>query len=125
MRWFAQGADGTLLPLAAILHGLGYVMITRLDEELAGLQATWSIIAIIGFVLTLVLVQRAPDLARYRWIFLFTGLGLLILPVVPGVGADVRWRPHLGQPRTDQLPARRVRQAGAGHLLRRLPRREP
>jgi cell division protein FtsW (lipid II flippase) len=87
VRWFAQGADGTLLPLAAILHGLGYVMITRLSNDLAGLQATWSIIAIIGFVLTLVLVQRAPDLARYRWIFLFTGLGLLILPVVPGVGA--------------------------------------
>ena len=37
----------------------------------------------------------------------------------------VRRRPHLGQPRADQLPARRVRQAGAGHLLRRLPRREP
>src|ERR687897_3594329 len=64
VRWFARGADPTLLPLVALLHGLGYVMITRLDpEELSGLQTTWSIIAIVVFVLTLVIVQRAPDLA--------------------------------------------------------------
>src|SRR6478735_1032895 len=46
VRFLATGADGTLLPLAALLHGLGYVMITRLDDRLAGLQATWSIVAI-------------------------------------------------------------------------------
>ncbi|MGI9029222.1 MAG: FtsW/RodA/SpoVE family cell cycle protein [Ilumatobacteraceae bacterium] len=88
VRWFAQGADATLLPLAAILHGLGYVMITRLDEELAALQTTWSVLAVVAFVLTLVVVQRAPDLARYRWLFLFAGIGLLMLPFVPGVGAS-------------------------------------
>ena len=56
-----------MLPLAALLHGMGYVMITRLDDRLAGLQTTWSIVAIVVFVLTLVVVQRAPDLARYQW----------------------------------------------------------
>jgi cell division protein FtsW (lipid II flippase) len=86
VRWFAQGADATMLPLAALLHGIGYVMITRLDERLAGLQATWSIVAIVVFVATLVAVQRAADLARYRWTFLAIGIGLLVLPMVPGVG---------------------------------------
>ena len=86
VRWFARGADATILPLAALLHGIGYVMITRLDERLAGLQATWSIVAIVVFVATLVAVQRATDLARYRWTFLAIGIGLLILPMVPGVG---------------------------------------
>ena len=62
-------------------------MITRLDEDLAGLQTTWSIVAIGAFVLTLVVVQRAPDLARYRWLFLFAGIGLLLLPFVPGLGS--------------------------------------
>src|SRR5688572_16108830 len=38
VRWFAGGADPTILPLAAILHGIGYVMITRINERLAGLQ---------------------------------------------------------------------------------------
>ena len=33
VRCLAAGADGTMLPLAALLHGLGYVMITRLDER--------------------------------------------------------------------------------------------
>ena len=40
VRLVARGADGTLLPLAALLHGIGFVMITRLDDELAELQAT-------------------------------------------------------------------------------------
>jgi peptidoglycan glycosyltransferase len=61
-------------------------MITRLDEELASLQTTWSIVAITVFILTLVIVQRAPDLARYRWVLLFGGLGMLLLPMVPGLG---------------------------------------
>ena len=86
VRWFARGADATMLPLAALLHGIGYVMITRLDERLAGLQATWSIVAVVVFVATLVAVQRATDLARFRWTFLAIGIGLLLLPMVPGVG---------------------------------------
>ncbi len=89
VRWLAAGADGTLLPLAALLHGIGYVMITRLDDRLAGLQTTWSIVAIAGFVATLVVVQRAPDLARYRWSFLLVGVVLLLLPLVPGLGFGV------------------------------------
>ncbi|MEJ7562850.1 MAG: FtsW/RodA/SpoVE family cell cycle protein, partial [Ilumatobacteraceae bacterium] len=38
VRILARGADSTLLPLAAFLHGIGYVMITRIDEDLAALQ---------------------------------------------------------------------------------------
>ena len=89
VRYLATGADGTLLPLAALLHGIGYVMITRLDDRLAGLQATWSMVAIGVFVLTLVVVQRAPDLARYRWSFLLAGIVLLLMPLVPGLGFSV------------------------------------
>ena len=89
VRGLAAGADGTLLPLAALLHGVGYVMITRLDDRLAGLQTTWSIVSITGFIAALVLVQRAPDLARYRWSFLLVGVVLLLLPLVPGLGFGV------------------------------------
>ena len=85
-RLLARGADGTLLPLAALLHGLGYVMIARLSDRLAGLQATWTFIAIIAYVGTLLFVQRAPDLARYKWSFLFIGGALLMSPLVPGLG---------------------------------------
>jgi cell division protein FtsW (lipid II flippase) len=88
-RALAKGADGTLLPLAVILHGIGYVMITRLSERLAGLQTTWTFIGISVYVLTLLFVQRAPDLRRYQWTCLFAGIGLLMLPLVPGVGKTV------------------------------------
>jgi cell division protein FtsW (lipid II flippase) len=89
VRVVARGADGTLLPLAALLHGIGFVMITRLDDELAGLQATWSLIAIAVFVATLVFVQRATDLARYGWLFFAAGAFLLLLPLVPGLGTTI------------------------------------
>ena len=85
-RLLARGAEGTLLPLVALLHGLGYVMITRLDDRLAGLQTTWSLIAIVAYVGTLLIVQRTSDLARYKWTFFFVGAGGLLLPLVPGIG---------------------------------------
>lgn len=88
VRLLAPGADGTMLPLVAMLHGLGYVIITRLSDRLAGLQTTWTIIAIAAFVVTLLLVQRVQDLTRYTWTFFALGAGLLVLPLVPGVGAS-------------------------------------
>jgi len=85
-RVWAKGADGTILPLAALLHGVGYVIIARLSERSAGLQTTWTFVAIVAYVLTLVIVQRASDLARYQWTFLAIGAALLLLPLVPGIG---------------------------------------
>lgn len=86
VRKLARGADGTLLPLAFLLHGVGFVMITRLDEELSGFQALWSLIAIGAFCATLLFVQRAIDLARYKWTLFFVGAGMLLLPMLPGLG---------------------------------------
>jgi cell division protein FtsW (lipid II flippase) len=85
-RAFARGADGTLLPLAALLNGLGYVMIARVDTRLAGLQATWTFVGVGAYIATLFLVRRVPDLARYKWTFALVGLGLLLLPSLPGLG---------------------------------------
>jgi len=89
VRMFAMGADATLLPLAALLHGIGFVMITRLDDTLAGLQSLWSLIAVGTFVAVLVIVQRATDLARFRWTFFAAGAVGLLLPMVPGLGSNI------------------------------------
>lgn len=89
MRRLAPNADGTLLPLAGLLNGIGYVVIARLDEDLAGLQTTWILVGVAAFVATLVVVRRVRDLERYRYTFMLVGVGLLLLPLVPGVGRQI------------------------------------
>lgn len=86
VRKLARGADPLFLPVVALLHGIGFVMIARLSERLAGLQATWSLVAVGAFLATLVLVDRIGDLRRYQFTSLAIGVALLLLPMVPGVG---------------------------------------
>ena len=86
VRRFAPGASPLLLPLATLLHGVGYVFIARLSDRLAGLQATWSLVAVVAFIGVLVVVRRVTDLLRYQYTFLFFGVVLQLLPLVPGVG---------------------------------------
>jgi peptidoglycan glycosyltransferase len=89
MRRLAPGADGVLLPIAGLLNGIGYVMIARLDDRLAGLQATWTLIGVGAFVGTLVVLRRVRDLERYRYTFMLGGVALLLLPLLPGVGRSI------------------------------------
>ncbi|MCO5322660.1 MAG: FtsW/RodA/SpoVE family cell cycle protein [Microthrixaceae bacterium] len=89
IRRFARAADGLLLPLAALLNGIGYVFIARLDDELAALQATWTAVGIAAFVVTLVVVRDIKVLQRYRYTFGLIGLALLMLPLLPGIGRNI------------------------------------
>jgi peptidoglycan glycosyltransferase len=92
-RWLAGGADGVLLPVAALLNGIGYVFIARINTNLAGLQATWTLIGVAAYVATLLVVRRPADLARYKWLFAAVGLVLLVMPFVPHVGRVVNGSP--------------------------------
>ena len=89
VRRLAPNADGVLLPMAGLLNGIGYVFIARLDRDLAGLQALWTAFGIGAFCLTLLLVRRARDLERFRYTFALLGIGLLLLPLAPGIGRDI------------------------------------
>ena len=89
VRIFAPGADRMLLPLAAVLNGVGYVFIARLDSDLAGLQSVWTAIGIGAFVGTLAVVRRARDLQRYRYTFAVLGVALLLMPLLPVVGRNI------------------------------------
>ena len=95
IRRLAPDADGTLLPIAGLLNGLGYVFIVRLDEarsvpqNLAGLQSAWAAVGVGAFIGTLLVVRRVRDLERYRWTIGFAGIGLLLLPLVPGIGKTI------------------------------------
>jgi cell division protein FtsW (lipid II flippase) len=89
VRRLAPESDPILLPMAALLNGLGYVVIAGLDEDLAAAQASWTAIGILAFVATLWLIRRPRDLVRYRYTFMVVGLGLLLLPLLPGIGKNI------------------------------------
>ena len=86
IRRLAHGADALLLPVAALLHGIGFVMIARLADTWADLQTIWSLVGIGAFLAVLVVVERPLDLRRWQWTSLGLGLVLLLLPMVPGLG---------------------------------------
>jgi len=89
LRLLAPNADPILLPVAGLLNGIGYVFIARLDTHEARLQAVWTLVGMVAFVGTLVVVRQAHDLERYRYSFAAFGIGLLLLPLVPHVGEDI------------------------------------
>ena len=88
-RRLAPRASPVLLPVAAALNGIGYVFIARLDADRAAAQATWTALGVAAFAGTLLVVREARLLDRYRWTLALLGLGLLLLPLVPGIGYTV------------------------------------
>jgi peptidoglycan glycosyltransferase len=89
VRRFASAADATLLPLAAMLNGIGFVTIARLDREQARTQSVWIALGIGVFVLTLFVIREVRLLERYRYTALLLGLFFLLLPMAPGIGRTV------------------------------------
>jgi cell division protein FtsW (lipid II flippase) len=104
VRRLAPAADPLLLPLAALLNGVGMVIVRRLDlaaidrarqneralpEAFAPKQLTWTLIAIVIFILVLAAVRDHRTLDRYRYTLLAIGLALLVVPAVPGLGSEI------------------------------------
>ena len=89
VRKLAPRADGTLLGVAALLNGIGFVVIARLDPQLARLQSGWAALSVVAFVAVLAVVRRVRDLERYRYTFALVGIAALLLPVLPGIGREI------------------------------------
>jgi cell division protein FtsW len=93
VRRFAPYADPLLLPVVALLNGLGLVMIHRLDlaageVNTAGLGGTanqqmlWALVGVIGFTLVVVFLKDHRMLSRYGYVCGLTGLVLLVIPAL-------------------------------------------
>lgn len=89
VRRLAPNANPVLLPLAAFLNGIGFVIISRLDRDLARNQAAWTAAGVAAFIITLALVRRIRTLERYRYTFLFIGIIAVLLPLVPKLGKEI------------------------------------
>jgi cell division protein FtsW (lipid II flippase) len=98
LRWRARYADPVILPIATVLNGLGLVMIHRLDlahhfnksTSLATRQLAWSAIGVACAVAVIIYVRDHRSLARYTYTAMAVGFGLLLLPLLPGLGQDIR-----------------------------------
>jgi len=98
LRWRARYADPVILPIATVLNGLGLVMIHRLDlahhfnksTSLATRQLAWSAIGVACAIAVIVYVRDHRSLARYTYTAMIVGFGLLLLPLLPGLGQDIR-----------------------------------
>lgn len=94
LRRFAPQADPLLLPGAALLNGLGLVMVRRLDyastrPAQAPSQALWTVLGVAVFVAVVIFVRDHRVLDRYRYTWLLGGLFLLVLPAMPVIGREV------------------------------------
>jgi cell division protein FtsW (lipid II flippase) len=79
-------ADPFLFPLVALLAGFGVVMLYRLDEGLARDQANWFVLGLVLFSATIIFLRDYDALERYRYLIALAGIGLLLLPRLPGIG---------------------------------------
>ncbi len=89
LRFKLPNADPYLFPLVAVLACFGLVVIYRIDEDLAREQAQWFVVGLAAFAATVVGLGDHRKLERYRYVIALTGIVLLLLPRVPGLGQQV------------------------------------
>jgi cell division protein FtsW (lipid II flippase) len=96
MRFVAPNADPFILPVVTVLNGIGVAMIYRIDIakgftgwDAAGVrQIVWTAIAIAFAILVIIVVRNHRVLLRYRFVSMFTGIALLLLPLAPVIGSE-------------------------------------
>ena len=99
VRKVAPYADPVLLPLVLALNGIGLAMIYRIDlarsarsdswQPLANQQLIWTLLGLIAFAAILMLVRDHRRLQALTYTFGLIAIGLLILPLLPGIGRTV------------------------------------
>lgn len=97
LRIAAPQADPFILPVITVLNGLGIAEIYRIDigKHLSGWDAAgvrqiaWTAMAMLLALAVLLLIRNHRVLQRYRYIAMFVGIALLLLPMLPGIGQTI------------------------------------
>jgi cell division protein FtsW (lipid II flippase) len=91
IRYALPYADPYLFPLVAVLASVGIVMVYRIEPSLAGQQATWMVVGLALFAGTVLALRRVGVgvLERYRYTIALAGIGMTVLPRLPGIGQQV------------------------------------
>lgn len=89
VRFKLPYADPVILPTTLALNGLGLAMIHRLDlsfdpsPNAATMQLIWTVIGVILFATTLILLRDYRVLQGFSYILFIVGMVLLLLPLLP------------------------------------------
>ena len=92
VRRVARQGDPMILPITAVLNALGLAVIYRLttqNDQIGPAQVLWTAVGAAFFVIVLLVVRDYRLLARYKYLLGFAGVGLLLLPLVPGLGREI------------------------------------
>ena len=83
-------ADPYLLPIAGVLTAVGLTEIYRLGPSNAFKQGFWIVIGVAVFAIALLALRRDYRLLEnYKYIFGLGAIGLLFMPLLPGIGQTV------------------------------------
>jgi cell division protein FtsW (lipid II flippase) len=89
-RYAVPFADPYLLPIAGLLTAVGLTEIYRLNPDDAFRQGIWIVVAVSLFSLVLFLLARDyRRLESYKYLFGLGAVALLVLPILPVIGATV------------------------------------
>lgn len=84
--FLAPHSDQLMLPIVAVLNGIGLLMLARLDIangwSLASRQVMWTIVGLVLFAAVLAIVRDHRVFTRYSYILGIVGIVLLALPLV-------------------------------------------
>jgi cell division protein FtsW (lipid II flippase) len=92
-------ADPIILPAVVALNGIGLAMIRRIDiarvaadseaHTYATQQLLWTVLSVLCFVATLIVIRDHRRLQAFTYTFGFAGIVLLLLPLTPGLGVNI------------------------------------
>ena len=89
-RITVPNADPYLLPIAGLLTAIGLTEIYRLGPSNAFKQGLWVVIGVVVFALALLVLRRDyRQLENYKYLFGLGAIGLLFMPLLPGIGQTV------------------------------------
>ncbi|GEK23159.1 FtsW/RodA/SpoVE family cell cycle protein [Cellulomonas xylanilytica] len=98
LRWRAPFADPVILPITVALNGIGLAMIYRIDfayaargreDTFAQRQLVWTAVSVILAAAVIVFLRDHRTLRRYTYTAMIAGLGLVLLPLIPGLGVSI------------------------------------
>jgi cell division protein FtsW (lipid II flippase) len=89
VRMYAPLADPTLLPMVALLCGIGLTMCYRIDPAIARRQVLWVAAAALGMCVLLAFMRDVHTLESYRYLIGLGGVAALVATIGP-LGTNIR-----------------------------------